>query len=330
MGAIRLAILGMLALGFLCLPTGAATQSKTECSLEDDAVSDYDHARFAPEADIRRRFEGFEVSFDSDDDDGRLGTNLLRVPHWVAQEIRRWQPPANERENDDAWCLNTGERPDWFTDDDLFEAGVAPDDDSYRNSGYDRGHMAMKLLVERLGQQAAYCTHTTLNAIPQRSRFNQQVWQDLENLTGAWAQVIRQDLGHSRAGVLSEHGYHFLDRRPRGASRVAVPDAAFKIVIRERTVVEAGGLGDGLEVLAFIYPQLGPGYFRPRTDYRHERFLTTVDEIEQLTGLDFRLSTDRAVERSLERRRAEAIWEPSVVDRTQKRLFPTGCPKTRG
>ena len=329
MGAIRLAIAGMLALGFLCLPTGAAAQSKTECSLEDDAVSDYDHARFAPEEDIRQRFEGFEVSFDSDDDDGRLGTNLLRVPHWVAQEIRRWQPPANERENDDAWCLNTGERPDWFTDDDLFEAGVAPDDDSYRNSGYDRGHMAMKLLVERLGQHAAYCTHTTLNAIPQRSRFNQQVWQDLENLTGAWAQiygriwVIQGPVFYPNMAITSWIG-------DEGELRVAVPDAAFKIVIRARTEVEAGALGDGLEVLAFIYPQLGPGYFRPRTDYRHERFLTTVDEIEQLTGLDFRLSTDRAVERSLERRRAEAIWEPSVVDRTQKRLFLTGCPKTRG
>ena len=115
-----------------------------------------------------------------------------------------------------------------------------------------------------------------------------------------------------------------------GELRVAVPDAAFKIVIRERTELEAGALGDGLEVLAFIYPQLGPGYFRPRTNYRHERFLTTVDEIEQLTGLDFRLSADRAVERTLEQRRAERIWEPSVVDLTHKRLFLTGCPKTRG
>ena len=272
------------------------------------------------------------MSFDSDDDDGRLGTNLLRVPHWVAQEIRRWQPPANDRENDDAWCLNTGERPDWFTDDDLFDAGVAPKDASYRNSGYDRGHMAMKLLVERLGQRAAYCTHTTLNAIPQRSRFNQQVWEDLENLTGAWAQVygriwvIQGPVFYPNKAITSWIGDH-------GELRVAVPDAAFKIVIRERTVVEAGGLGDGLEVLAFIYPQVGPGYFfKPGTGYRyrHERFLTTVDEIEQLTGLDFRLSTDRAVERRLERRRAEAIWEPSVVAPALKRLFLTGCPRNSG
>ena len=215
MGAIRLAIVGMLALGFLCLPSGAAAQPKTECSLEDDAVSDYDHARFAPDADIRRRFEGFEVSFDSDDDDGRLGTNLLRVPHWVAQEIRRWQPPANEIDfsNDDAWCLNTGERPDWFTDDDLFEAGAAPDNDSYRNSGYDRGQMA-----EEASRRAARTARGLLHAYgAERDPTAQQVQP--AGLAGpgesnrGLGPDLRQDLGHPGAGVLSEHGDHFLDRR---------------------------------------------------------------------------------------------------------------------
>ena len=49
--------------------------------------------------------------------------------------------------------------------------------------------MAMKLLVERLGQDAAFNTHTVLNAIPQRPKFNQGIWQNLEFLTGAWAQT---------------------------------------------------------------------------------------------------------------------------------------------
>ena len=108
----------------------------------------------------------------------------------VAQEIRRWEPPEGDQDNDEAWCLDTlKSRPRWFTDDDLFASGVAPDDDSYRSSGFNRGHMAMKLLVERLGQDAAYCTHTVLNAIPQRPKFNQGIWQSLEYLTGAWAQT---------------------------------------------------------------------------------------------------------------------------------------------
>ena len=60
-------------------------------------------------------------------------------------------PPDDQRadpEDDEAWCLDTlKKRPKWFTDPDLFTSGVAANDNSYRNSGFDRGHMAMKLLV---------------------------------------------------------------------------------------------------------------------------------------------------------------------------------------
>ena len=114
-----------------------------------------------------------------------------------------------------------------------------------------------------------------------------------------------------------------------GERRVAVPDAVFKIVIRDKTDDEknsaSGGNKDAPEVLAFLYPQLGPGYFGASKDYRHERFLTTVDEIEKLTGLDFRLSEDPVIEKRVERRRATGLWDPAVVDLKQRRLFLSGC-----
>ncbi len=70
----------------------------------------------------------------------------------------------------------------------------------------------------------------------------------------------------------------------------------FKIVIRE-------GIGDtdGPEVLAFIYPQLAAGYFGKSKDFRHGRFLTTVDEIEKLTGLDFLTNVPDAKEKKIEK-----------------------------
>ena len=289
----------------------------------------YNHIKFAPEPDILRLFHGFAVSFDSkDDDDGKPGPDLLRVPHWVGQELRRWEPPGNDQYDDLAWCLDTlQKRPRWFTDPDLFDTGVAPNDDSYRHSGFDRGHMAMKLLVERLGQHAAHNTHTVLNAIPQRPKFNQRIWQNLEYLTGAWAQK------YHRIWVIQ--GPVFYERQAlawigdEGERRIAVPDAVFKIVIRDKTDHEKnkakGRTRNAPEVLAFLYPQLGPGYFGPSDDYRHHRFLTTVDEIEKLTGLDFKLSEDKTTERRVERQRAAALWEPSVVDLKQRRLFLSGC-----
>ena len=110
---------------------------------------------------------------------------------------------------------------------------------------------------------------------------------------------------------------------------MAVSDAAFKVVVREKTEQERSAAKerdrDAPEVLAFLYPQLGPGYFGSRKDYRHSRFLTSVDEIEELTGLDFKLSPDSAVEKRLERRRATVLWEPSEVDLKQRRLFLSGC-----
>ena len=77
-----------------------------------------------------------------------------------------------------------------------------------------------------------------------------------------------------------------------GERKIAVPDAAFKIVVRYKTEEEGNKAvdrdGQTLEILAFLYPQLGPEYFlscSDKRDYRHARFLTTVDEIEEVTGL---------------------------------------------
>ena len=112
---------------------------------------------------------------------------------------------------------------------------------------------------------------------------------------------------------------------------MAVPDAAFKIVLRNKTGEEQRRAEprhqSAPEILAFLYPQLGRGYFGSREDYRHGRFLTTVDVIEELTGLDFKPSTDAVVERRIERQRPSALWDPPVVDRKLRRLFLSGCKR---
>ena len=47
--------------------------------------------------------------------------------------------------------------------------------------------------------------------------------------------------------------------------------------------------------------------------------------IEELTGLDFKPSTDAVIERRIERQRSTAVWDPPVVDRKLRRLFLSGC-----
>ena len=201
----------------------------------------------------------FTVSFDSkDDDDGEPGADLLRVPHWVAQEVRRWEPPEDDHANDKAWCLDTlKKRPTWFTDTDLFASGVAPNDDSYKNSGFDRGHMAMKLLVERLGQDAAYNTHTVLNAYTATS--------EIQSLYLEKPRVLDRSLGAKNMELfwVIQGPVFYPDEPPagwigdEGERKIAVPDAAFKIVVRYKTEEEGNKAvdrdGQTLEISSLFF-----------------------------------------------------------------------------
>ncbi len=103
----------------------------------------------------------------------------LGVPDWVAYELRRDERPAGGKSH---------KRPSrWSTDPELHQRGIAPDDSSYRHSGYSRGHMCMKSHAARMGAAADRETHTVLNACPQMQRMNGGIWLAIENLTGRWA-----------------------------------------------------------------------------------------------------------------------------------------------
>ena len=131
----------------------------------------YSHDKWVTKpTDITRKFRTYTTSFDSKDDGVAMG-----VPEWVAYEIKPHPEPLGA----------APARPSsWMTDS---EEGLAPTDDSYKNSKYDRGHMCQKYIAWRHGANADWNTHTTLNACPQSSAFNRGIWQDLENLTAKWA-----------------------------------------------------------------------------------------------------------------------------------------------
>ena len=260
----------------------------------------YDHTKYAPQCsnqDILRKFRAYTTCFDGpDDDDGDGLPDKLAVPHWVAYEIKQY--PG---------VLGKGPKrpPRWITDEDLFTQGIAPSDDSYRFSreyreanpespqlGYDRGHMAMKQHAWRLGPNADWNTHTVLNAAPQRSKLNQGVWLDLEKKTAEWADK------YGSVWVIT--GPIFYGGKP---SRwlgepcevpVGIPDAFFKIVVRV--------IDERVAVLAFIFPN------QDNLGHDHAAFLTSVDYIEELTGLDFLAVLDDEMEEVLERQRAVELW----------------------
>jgi endonuclease G len=75
---------------------------------------------------------------------------------------------------------------------------------------------------------------------------------------------------------------------------VAVPEGFFLIVIDE---------SEGkLRTLAFIVPQEAPTSANP------EHYLTSIDEIQQRTGLNFLSELDDAAEKQVEAQRASRVW----------------------
>lgn len=294
-------------LALLCLAHAISWADGYKPNILDPSY-DHDKWQTAP-TDIVQRFRAFTVSFDSDDDNDGDGTgDAWGVPEWVAYEIKKF--------NGD--CIPTAARPSpWLTDTNLASRLLAPTDASYAYSeayrkghaDYDRGHLCMKLIAERLGKDAAYNTHTVLNAVPQWATFNQGIWLDLELLTAAWAQR------YGRVWVVT--GPIFAEKSPTGfigetnrhEVRVGVPDALFKIVIKE-------GGGSTPDVLAFIYPQVGPGYSgkNPDKKYDHTRFLTSVAEIEEFTGLRFLTRLSPAIQKKIKQRPATALWPVKKAD----------------
>ena len=149
----------------------ALAWTTTESPVRADETNRHDHDRFVTRpTEAVRDFEAFTLSFDTDADGVALG-----VPDWVAYELRRDPSPGSK----------SASRPSrWSTDADLHRRRLAPDDSSYRNSGYSRGHMCMKSHAGRIGPSADRETHTVLNACPQMQAMNGGVWLAIENPTG--------------------------------------------------------------------------------------------------------------------------------------------------
>jgi len=219
-------------------------------------------------------FAAYTVSFDGmDDDNGDDRSDLWGIPEWVSYEIKALDvdhPLAS--------------RPGWKSNRDLHEAGIAPKDSTYAVSGvrslsevktdyrFVRGHMCPKDTAERISADAAYNTHTVLNAVPQLQWQNNGIWKKLEQLSNEWADT------YGRIWVIT--GPVFFGRSPAlwlgqdSEKKAAVPDALFKIIIKENNY--------SIDTLSFIIPNI-----LPKTEKDPAEYLTDFARIEELTGLNF-------------------------------------------
>ena len=206
---------------------------------------------------------GFELVFDEN----------ARIPEWTAYELT-----AEE-------VAGSAPRGRHF-DIDPDVRGVQADNDDYRNSGWDRGHMVpagdMKL-DDQMMRESFYFS----NICPQNRNLNGGDWKTLEELCRIYAQkygkiyiVCGPVIGNNMYGRLGPH-------------QVVIPDAFYKVLL-----VETKG---GYESIGFIMNN--EAGHKPLTTY-----VKTVDEVEEITGLDFFSLLPDKVEKKIEAAYNLSIW----------------------
>lgn len=207
--------------------------------------------------------KGFELVYDEN----------ARIPEWTAYELT-----ADE-------TAGTAPRGRHY-DIDPEVHGVQGNNDDYRNSGWDRGHMVpagdMKT-DEQMMRESFYFS----NLCPQNRNLNGGDWKTLEELCRIYAQkygkvyiVCGPIIGNNMFGRLGPH-------------QIVIPDAFYKVLLVETT--------NGFETIGFIMKN--EAGHKPLTTY-----VKTVDEVEEITGLDFFSPLPNRVEKKVEATYNLSIW----------------------
>jgi endonuclease G len=196
-------------------------------------------------------------------------------PAWAAYRVRDLAAPPS-----------APPRPDKFEIDRRTAARVSPD--AYTGSGYDRGHLAPNYAIAtRHGAAAQAETFLMSNITPQRHALNAGIWKTLEQKI-----ATSYPARYEEVWVLT--GPIFGERPARLRGDIHVPDAFFLIVLDEHE--------GKLRTLSLIVPQSAP----PSADV--SAYVTSIDEIERRTQLDFLHELDDASENQIEQQRTARVW----------------------
>ena len=176
----------------------------------------------------------------------------LRNPNWVAYELTAAEAKGKEPRNGD------------FIPDPEVNGPQATDDD-YRSSGWDRGHLAPAADM-KWSEQAMKESFYLSNIAPQNNNLNRGVWKSIEELT--------REVADRYENVLVVTGPAFRSPKGKGTigkNKVVIPDAFYKVLLIDDNGYK--GIGFWCENVA--------GKKKLKT------YARSIDEIEELTGLDF-------------------------------------------
>ncbi len=171
-----------------------------------------------------------------------------------------------------------------FREDPLVPTGSASLND-YRQSGYDRGHLAPvgDMNFDSVAMEESFYMS---NISPQKRAFNGGIWSRLENQVRTWA-TEKGGLYVVTGPVLGQA------KRYIGENQVTVPDFFYKVLLDER--------GGESRMIALVVPTTAK-------DEDLRAFVEKVDNVEAYTGIDFFPALDDDLEERLERDVVTAGW----------------------
>ena len=175
-----------------------------------------------------------------------------RNPNWVAYELTAAEVDGTEP------------RGSKFIPDPEVRGRQAVDDD-YRNSGWDRGHLAPAADM-KWSEQAMDESFYLSNISPQNGNLNRGVWKSIEELTRDNAQQYGEILVVTGPVFTNKKGLGYI-----GDNRVIIPNGFYKVL------------------LAYDNGYTGIGFYCENVAGKKKlsTYARSIDEIEDITGIDF-------------------------------------------
>ena len=196
------------------------------------------------------------------------------IPNWVAYELT-----DEELEGD----VERGARQ--FSMDSDVKGRQAMREDYY-NSGWTKGHMAPATDF-RWSSSAMDDTFYFMNVCPQNEYLNGKDWEYLEGKVRHWARQYGK-VWVVTGPIIGDNMYGTI-----GDRNVVVPDAFFKAVLVPD--------GKKYSAIAFVMGNDSQRYWL-------KDCAITVDELEDITGIDFFPALEDSVENAVESRYSESDW----------------------
>lgn len=196
-----------------------------------------------------------------------------KIANWVAYELTATEAIGTVSRSN-AWAPNPSVN------------GPQAEGFDYNGSGWDRGHLApagdMKWSSTAMDESFYYT-----NIVPQNKNLNGGDWRILEENCRELAKKYEK-VYIASGGIVKEKAYGTI-----GKNKVTVPDAFFKVLLTE---VQGTYSGIGF-------------YFRNEAGHlKLSQYARTIDEIEQITNMDFFSALPDEIEKKVESGYNLRIW----------------------